>query len=574
MEHFTKDFLVQSIKARGDACFCTCQGEEKDTVYTYADLMRDVCKCMTLYDDIPAEGNLGLWAETGYEVIVASLAAFLKGRLIAVADSSLSWEDAAALMKKTDVSTVIYGKAAAVNEAFLKDESFAKISAGGYADCEPASEKNFPDVEMKAPAIILFTSGTTGAGKGVVLSFYSLYMQKYLGDVRTRDRMLSILPCYHIYFFVQLIYIIYSGSSVVLSKGVAYITEEMQKYKPTFLCVVPILLVNLFEAAKRVADGNMQKVPLVIKKMTGGELNAITTGGAGIDKSIFKYFNEAGIVVADGYGMTEFGGAVATNMSRQDCSDSVGILSPFLECKIVDGEVLLKSDVLFYGYYNDPEATDAVLKDGWFLTGDLGYIKDNRIYITGRKKNLIILANGENVSPEELERLIENGPDIDEVLVREDQNVICAEIYSKLYGTIENSELINRINAYINELNAKLPSYKKIAKTKIRKEPLAKSNIGKILRGVDYPPNVYLEKDYVAPTNEIEAMICKMAEEILEVERVGIDDDFLEMGVHSISFVRFNKALEDAGYKIDIPKMFENTTPRKLALLLSASQKA
>lgn len=570
MNHCTKEFLVQAIQFHGDTHFCICQDENGETFYTYADLFKDVCKCMTLYDSLPKEGNLGLWTETGYEAVVAVFAAFLKGRLIAIIDGTLSWDDASTLMKRADVSTVIYGKAAAKNKDFLDDNSFVKIENDGYADCEPYPVEKFPDVDMKGPALLLYTSGTTGTSKGVVLSFYSLYKQSDLGAGKCPDSVLSILPCYHIYFFIQLCYVLKTGSIMIFSKGISDVLEEMQKFQPTFMCVVPIMLVNVFEAAKRIADNDMEKVPGIIRKITGGRFRIMITGGAAADRSIFGYYEKAGIVIAEGYGMTEFGGALATNRSDSNVKGSVGELVPFQECKIVNGEVYIKSDVLFLGYYKDKEATDEVLKDGWFATGDLGYIKDNHLYLTGRKKNLIILENGENVSPEELERLILEEPDIDEVLVREDGNVICADIYSKLYGTMDDARLIDRINNCINELNSKLPSYKKIAKTKIRKEPLTKSHVGKILRDVTYPPEVYIEKGYVAPTNPVEQKICKLAEEILEIEKVGIDDDFLEMGIHSISFVRLNKALEDAGYKIDIPKMFENTTPRKLARLILA----
>ncbi len=159
---------------------------------------------------------------------------------------------------------------------------------------------------------------------------------------------------------------------------------------------------------------------------------------------------------------------------------------------------------------------------------------------------------------------------MDEVLVKEDNNVICAEIYSRLYGTVPDAELVERINDSVNEINTELPSYKKIAKTKIRKVPFTKSNIGKMIRGAKEEPGIYIEKGYAAPTTPLEEAVCKMAQEILEIEKVGVDDDFLELGIHSISFVRFNQALEEAGYKIDISKMFDCTTPRKLAAMIES----
>ncbi|MCR4678091.1 MAG: AMP-binding protein [Lachnospiraceae bacterium] len=570
MDHCIKEFLVQAIKYHGDTHFCISQEKNGEVFHTYSNLMNDICRCMSLYDELKDEGNIGLWAETGYEAVVAVFAAFLKGRFIAIIDPSLSWEDASALMKKADVSTVIYGKTAVKCEGFGKDETYRKVSSESYKAYAPFPIEQFPDVSMKAPALLLFTSGTTGTSKGVVLSFYSLYKQSDLGAWKNPDSVLSILPCYHIYFFIQLCYVLKTGSIMIFSKGIASVLEEMQKFQPTFMCVVPIMLVNVFESAKRIANGDTEKLPEIIKKLTGGRFRIMISGGAGTDRSIFDYYEKAGIIIAEGYGMTEFGGALATNRSDSNVKGSVGELVPFQHCKIVDGEVYIKSEALFLGYYKDKEATDEVMKDGWFATGDLGYIEDNHLFLTGRKKNLIILENGENVSPEELERLIIVSPDVDEVLVKEDNNVICAEIYSRLYATIPDAELVDRINDSVNEINTELPSYKKIAKTKIRKVPFTKSNIGKIIRGAKEEPGIYIEKGYVAPATPLEEAVCKMAREILEIEKVGVDDDFLELGIHSISFVRFNQALEEAGYKIDISKMFDCTTPRKLAAMIES----
>ena len=199
----------------------------------------------------------------------------------------------------------------------------------------------------------------------------------------------------------------------------------------------------------------------------------IVSGGAPINEKYIKCFDDLGIKVLNGYGITECSPVVAVNRNETPVKDSVGLLLSCNEAKEKDGEILVKGDNVMLGYYEDVEATKDAFDDGWFKTGDLGYIKDNHLFITGRKKNLIILSNGKNVSPEELEEKIQLIENVIEVLVYAENDTITAEIYAEITDDIQKN---------IDALNKYLPIYKQIQKVKFRNTEFPKTTTKKIKR--------------------------------------------------------------------------------------------
>lgn len=212
----------------------------------------------------------------------------------------------------------------------------------------------------------------------------------------------------------------------------------------------------------------------------GGRLEMIISGGALIDEKYIYGFEELGIKITNGYGITECSPIVATMRDRHFSPLSVGAIHPGVDCRIKDGEVQVKGDILFLGYYKDEAATKEAFDDDWFKTGDLGYIdKVGLLYITGRKKNLIILSNGKNVSPEELEaKICEKIPGIQEILVYAENDKITAEIYSDDFDETEKES----VKGQILSLNRELPQYKQIAKVKFRDTEFPKTSTKKIKR--------------------------------------------------------------------------------------------
>lgn len=217
-----------------------------------------------------------------------------------------------------------------------------------------------------------------------------------------------------------------------------------------------------------------------IRQIFGGELEYIISGGAGIAEEYVKEFRSWGIEILNGYGTTECSPCAAVNRNEYHRDGTVGLTVPGTEVKIAeDGEVWIRGGHVMLGYYKDQEATDEVLKDGWYATGDLGYLdKNGFLTLTGRKKNLIILSNGENVSPEELEQDFLKDTAVREVMVYEEKGIITAEIYpeEEYRGKEEYFQHLMR------QINHRKPSYKQVGRIKLRDEEFLKNTSKKIIR--------------------------------------------------------------------------------------------
>jgi long-chain acyl-CoA synthetase len=223
----------------------------------------------------------------------------------------------------------------------------------------------------------------------------------------------------------------------------------------------------------------------------GGNLDYIICGGAPLDPRLVKEFRSMGVEILNGYGITECSPVLAVNRNHFVCDGSVGQVVPGLELRIDnpdnkgEGEVCIRGDVVMMGYYNDPVATAQVIdSDGWFHTGDRGYLnKDRFLFITGRKKSLIILSNGENVSPEELEQLVARIDEVTEVVVYEKDGAITAEVYlEEQEDGPSRSELAKTVQKKLKKLNDGLPNHKRIQKLVVRDVPFEKTATSKIKR--------------------------------------------------------------------------------------------
>lgn len=420
-------------------------------------------------------------------------------------------------------------------------------------------DRQYLDAEILGDemSILLFTSGTTGMAKAVMLSHYNiaydLMSAPTILHVNTWDIFFSVLPVHHTYectaaFLMPL----YKGASIAFCQGLKYLSKNLEEVKPTMLLGVPALFEALYKKIWKGIDANgkgnlLRKIlrvnrittkakidisrPFVkeIKKALGGRMRVVISGGAAIRPEILDFFNDIGIIAVQGYGLTECAPMVALNPDRRDLmrNASVGHVLPGMEARIVDatkegiGEICFKGDNIMLGYYNKPKATAEVLKNGWFHTGDLGYIdKDDFVYITGRKKNVIITKNGENVYPEEIEFLVSQIPIVDEVMVWGDvegsqdaqseqsenqgaghcaaqskttnSNTIVAtitldkEVADEKLGpgySLEDAEKV--LWQEIDLINDILPFYKKIKKIHIKEDGFEKTSGKKIKRFVE-----------------------------------------------------------------------------------------
>lgn len=330
------------------------------------------------------------------------------------------------------------------------------------------------DVEPDDTAVICFSVNNDPANPyGVMLSHKSVMRAAHNGlfipGHPFNQRTIAILPLSHVFGAIRgLLTCIYTGALVYACEDMSNIVFDIPKMKPTILTLVP----------------GLAETVLAVARIKGKEflegIETIICGGAYVQPKLIKQAEAAGITLFGGYGMTEATGMISGNVDSATVSDSVGKIYPGTEVRIVDGEIQVKGDTVMKGYYNDPERTAEVLtEDGWLKTGDIGEIDDNGyLHILGLRKNLIILPNGENISPEELENVFGKLPGVKDCIIREGdlrgRPLIEAVINPEMdfYKDMETADIEKDLKAKVKAKSNELPSYKGVAKTTVTYEPL------------------------------------------------------------------------------------------------------
>ena len=347
-----------------------------------------------------------------------------------------------------------------------------------YSDKTPSKSSTESDVTA-----ILFTSGTTGLSKGVMLSNGNLIDnttcepdEGYHGFTR-----MTVLPVHHIFCFTcDILCSLWYGRTVCVNDSLMRIVKNLKIYKPTEVTFVPMIAGSILTRMNQLAQNGADKIAIG-KEVFGENFRVIYTGGAYLSPKIIEGYKEYGIPIAQGYGMTECSPRICTGVKDCPEPESVGRIVPRCEVKIVDGEIWVKSPSVMQGYYKNPEETaKSLTSDGWLMTGDLGYQKDGYVFITGRKKNLIILANGENVSPEEIENQFAYFAPIKEIVVYDKDGIITAEVFPN--PDYESTDIKAEIQAKIDEVNDTFPPAKHIVNLVIRDKEFEKTASKKIIR--------------------------------------------------------------------------------------------
>lgn len=334
-------------------------------------------------------------------------------------------------------------------------------------------------VQPEDAAAIFLTGGTTGIPKGAVLSHRALLRGAYNGAL-VPDGMFghvsyAILPFCHVFGMIRsVLSFLYTGSKVCICSGMKMIFNELPVYQPDTLILVPGL-----------ADVLLQVMKMKGAAAHGGNLRTIISGAAPVPQKTIEAFCEYGVKMMGGYGLTETANFVSGNLHPLEKPGSVGKLYSGGEVELREGEICVRGDHVMTKYYNDPEETARVLCDGWLRTGDLGrFDEDGFLYITGRIKNLIILGNGENVAPEEIEYLLYAQPAVKDCLVKEMDSSIGVEIQllpSEFPGA-DQAELELEARRIVQKINAQLPAYKHISKVVLRMEDFEKTGSMKVKR--------------------------------------------------------------------------------------------
>ena len=380
-------------------------------------------------------------------------------------------------------------------------------------------------IDVNKLASIVFTSGTTGKGKGVMLSQANICLDMTLGmyNFDITRKTLHVLPPHHTFgSTVNYVGHLSQGCEVYISSGLKHVSDEIREQQPTHLILVPAFLEvmnrkiwttarktgkeGLLKVMMKVSDG-LRKVGIDLRKKLfssvleafGGKLELVICGGAKLDEEIIRTFDSLGITILNGYGITECAPLISANRNKYRKPGSVG--TPILACRVKidnpdengEGEICVKGPNVMLGYYNNPEATAEVFdKDGFFHTGDYGKLdEEGWIYITGRKKNLIILSNGKNVYPEEIEADLQKVEGVTEVVVyageskvQKDKITIVAEIFpdADLMAHKGITDMQKYFEEQIAQLNAKMPPYKAVKRVKLRDVEFQKNTSRKITR--------------------------------------------------------------------------------------------
>lgn len=426
-------------------------------------------------------GIMGVYGSDSYPWILMHTAIIASGNIAAAMDKQMNAEQLAEHMARVDASTVFYTETHAETAkaaVSLLGEGYRAVSIEEYLElCRKAKERtSTPLVQsINDTCAIFFTSGTTGRDRAVMLSQDNI-ITDVLGSVEAYpenaevDRYLSLLPLHHCYGYTVLLFHLAQSIPVCFCPNLRRLTKYFKAFKPKKPFVVPQMLEVLLKLRK---EGNFMDT-----------VQEFVVGGAHCPEQLIHAYHAIGIPVYVGYGITECSPVIALNRRGEAKIGSAGKPYSINELKTIDGEIVVKGRNVFQGYYKDEAATAAAFTpDGWFKTGDLGYIKDGCVYITGRLKNLIITANGENVSPEELEEKIGEIPFVAENLVYEDHGVICADVLlTDEYKSAPVEDMQIKLEDAVQAINSALPLYKQIQRVQIRTTPFPKTSTQKIKR--------------------------------------------------------------------------------------------
>lgn len=494
--------------------------------------------CGKFYADVRAIGNellrfrirgqhIAIIGENSYQWLVTFLAIVTTGNIAVLIPKDSSDVEVATMLFQTDTTMMIYSKScqkamehckALYGLKFLTypmEKLYARIPTAQKTLSKGKNHYDSFTTDPEAPSAIFFTSGSTGFSKGVVLSQRNM-CSNIVGTLQHFDvqsPVMSVLPFNHAFGLISVMLLpLWNGCEVFLCSKLSNFMREIAIAKPKTLGAVPLFVETFSKTIWRTAAKEGQEKKLrrgmalsdgmlklgidkrrdlfgaVLSKF-GGQLECIISGGAPLDPKYVKEFRSLGIEVINGYGITECSPILVANRMSYKRDGSVGIPLPNVTLRIANpdskgiGEVSVQSPGVMQGYYKDQQATDQVIdSEGWFYTGDLGYVdEDGFLFITGRKKSLIILANGENVSPEELEQYVSRIPEVNEVVVYASDNAITAEVFPE-ESELSPEQLKKKLEKEIQKLNAKLPNHKHIQKLIVRATEFEKTATRKIKR--------------------------------------------------------------------------------------------
>ena len=488
-------------------------------------------------------GNRYEWCESYFAVTTSNM-------VVVPLDKALPNQEIKSLIKRSRADAVIFeNKYSEVFEEIKKEEDGTLkyyinmdlkkdkdgiLSFQGLLESGKEKLKNGDDrykkikIDNEKMSILIFTSGTTNTSKGVMLSqkniTSNIMAMAKMSKMYPTDTLLSFLPLHHTFeCTITFLYGFYSGATVAFCDGLKYIAKNLVEYKISVFVAVPLVLETMYKKIQKgIKEQGKEKIVNIMSKIAnfllifhidirrkifksvlnqlGGNLRIAYFGAAAMDKNVIKGYNNFGIDTVQGYGLTETSPLLAAETDKEHCPGSVGMAPYNVELKLEDvdekgvGEIVAKGPNVMLGYYENEEATKEVMKDGWFHTGDLGYYnKDGYLFITGRKKEVIVLKNGENIFPSEIEFLVNKLPYVVESLVFPRENskgeiaIGVKVVYDKdhlkdQFGEKTEKEYKKLVWEDIKVINQELSQFKKLKELILTSEPLEKTTTQKVKR--------------------------------------------------------------------------------------------
>ena len=447
--------------------------------------------------------HIAVAARTSYEYIVFVTGILTSGNVLVPFSPETSEKEALSLFKRADIDIIFYDSAFNCTDKLKKNFSsvIAPVNITEKGTLDGIIEK-YSDSSVYAPlsdykadvdecAVIIYTSGTTGTRKGVMLSMNALVgnimYDEYVDILNDKAVVLSVLPMYHCYCLSgDYVRNLKDGLTVCLNGSMRDLPESLKTFEPTVMRVVPMIAQTLLKMVKAQENRHRDYTPRqAAEAVYGKNIKWLISGAAYLDPALVTEYERLGIFLRQGYGMTEAGCRIS--VPDADCSlESVGRVTNMFLTRIQGGEIQVKGPTLMQGYYKMPEETKASFtEDGWLRTGDIGEVSDSgELFITGRLKNLIILSNGENVSPEAIEKKFADYDIVSEVLVYSENDRITADIYPD-FGYCSDNDIDDPkdvITAIVKQMNEGAKPSHVITQVRVVNEPLPRTPTGKLLR--------------------------------------------------------------------------------------------
>lgn len=464
---------------------------------TYEDLKRDSERiAYHLSQKGYEKRNIAILSGNSYEWMISFFGIILSGNVAIPLNDKLPVEELNEILKRAEAKTFLYHKDLTAVAEQIKAGNFIEeaVCMNEYPafETEGFATYEVPDTTGTECCMIMFTSGTTGDSKGVMLSQKSLLADavsasEQSGCRQDNTHILSVLPMFHIFALsVDVLWSVVQGFPIAINPSFPEIMKNAKRFGVTRICMVPMMAEYIYNSMVQLAGKQPQKPKRAIaEELLGTKIKYLVFGGAYLEPEFRSRLTSFGLEVKCGYGMTETSCVISTEEGVENKEGTVGHILDCNQVKIVNGEICVKGDNVMMGYYQDEEATGEVMEQGWILTGDIGYMdEENYLYITGKKKNVMITASGENVSPEELEKKLMVYDIVKEVIVYQRKNQIAAEIYPDadymIREKLDSAEAA--IRRMIEEVNAKNPAFKHIHSFTTRDTELEKTSTMKIKR--------------------------------------------------------------------------------------------